>query len=132
MTVSPTIPDSLKKYLIPVFDRKVLSVTALDVQKLTSYTDILVIVEAGSHRQATAVAQHVIKELKAQKTQVIGAEGVKEGEWALLDYGQIIIHIFETNAKSFYDLEGFWTGAVSYDLSEFGSTAAPEEHHDDI
>jgi ribosome-associated protein len=80
---------------------------------------VVVVVEAGSNRQATAIAQHVIKSLKGEKFKIIGSEGVKEGEWALLDYGQIIIHIFETEAKSFYDLEGLWIDAPAYDLSEF-------------
>ncbi len=131
MTQSLTLPDPLKKYLTPVFERKVVSVNALDVHALTSYTDVLVIVEASSNRQATAIAQHVVKALKGKKIKSLGAEGIKGGEWALLDYGQIVIHIFESAAKSFYDLEGFWADAPVYDLSEFENTKDLETDDDE-
>ena len=111
--------DDLKKYLIPAFERKATSVTAIDVRKLTSYTDTLIIVEGKSKRQVTSIAQHLIKSLKQLKIKPLGAEGVKEGEWALLDYGDIIIHVFESEKKAFYDIEGFWADAKRIDLSEF-------------
>lgn len=115
------LSEEFRPYLSSVFNRKPLSVTAIDVKAYTSYTDVLVIVEAGSHRQVTAIAEHIITRLKADKITALGTEGVKEGEWALLDYGNIIIHVFETRAKTFYDLEGLWGDAPRIDLSEFAS-----------
>ncbi len=119
--------DELKKYLAPAFERKAKSITAIDVQKLTSYTDYLVIIEANSARQVTSIAEHLIKSLKAQKTIAMGVEGVKEGEWALMDYGDIIIHIFDSEKKSFYDLEGLWADAPKIDLSQFQKTFKSQE-----
>ncbi|MBT7260519.1 MAG: ribosome silencing factor [Desulfobacula sp.] len=113
------INDNLKKYLIPAFERKAKSIIAIDVQKFTSYTDTLVIIEGNSQRQVTSIAQHVIKSLKGLKLKTLGVEGVKEGEWALLDYGEVIIHVFESEKKSFYDIEGLWADAPRIDLSEF-------------
>jgi ribosome-associated protein len=110
---------ALAPYLTHVFSRKPRSVTAIDVRSLTSYTDTLIIVEAASHRQVTSLAEHVVTRLKSQKIKPLGTEGIKEGEWALLDYGSLIIHIFETRAKGFYDLEGLWSDAPRLDLSEF-------------
>ncbi|MCD4721848.1 MAG: ribosome silencing factor [Desulfobacula sp.] len=109
----------MKEYLIPAFERKAKSITAIDVKQLTSYTDTLIIIEGSSQRQVTSIAQHLIKSLKGQGKKAIGAEGVKEGQWALLDYGDVIIHIFETETKSFYDIEGLWADAPRIDLSEF-------------
>ncbi len=117
------LSEEYRPYLAPVFDRKPISVVAIDVNQYTSYTDMLVIVEAGSHRQVTAIAEHIITRLKAQKIMALGTEGIKEGEWALLDYGNLIIHIFETRAKGFYDLEGLWSDAPRFDLSECESSA---------
>ena len=117
----PISTEEITPYIAPLFDRKPKGVTAIDVRTMTSYTDVVVVVEAGSNRQATSLAQHLIKTLKGQKIQVVGAEGVKPGEWALLDYGHIIIHIFESQAKEFYDLEGLWSDAPRIDLSQFGS-----------
>jgi ribosome-associated protein len=126
-----TVKNDLKKYLIPAFERKAKSIVAIDVRKLTSYTDSLVIIEGNSQRQVTAIAQHLIKSLKAQKIKVIGAEGVKEGEWALLDYGDVIIHVFESEKKSFYDIEGLWADAKRIDLSEFKESYEQTEDDDD-
>lgn len=118
--------DDLKKYLIPAFERKATSITAIDVRKLTSYTDTIIIMEGKSQRQVTSIAQHLIKRLKKQQIKTIGAEGVKEGEWALLDYGDVIIHVFETEKKAFYDIEGFWADAKQIDLTEFTTPGKPK------
>jgi ribosome-associated protein len=112
----------LKDYLIPAFERKAKSITAIDVTDLTSYTDTLLIIEGSSKRQVTSIAQHLIKHLKTLEIKTIGMEGVKEGDWALLDYGDIIIHIFGSQEKDFYDLEGLWADAPKIDLSEYEHT----------
>lgn len=127
-----TIKDDLKKFLTPVFERKAKSITALNVKQLTSYTDTLIIIEGNSQRQVTSIAQHVIKRLKEQKIKALGVEGVKEGQWALLDYGEVIIHIFESKIKSFYDLEGLWADAQRMDLSEFEKACKPEAKEDEF
>lgn len=118
-------------YLAPIFDRKPKSVTALMVSELTSYTDMVVIVEAGSSRQVTSLSEHIIKSLKDAKTKAIGSEGVKEGQWALLDFGHLIIHVFESKARKFYDLEGLWSDAKPVDLSVFGTQTATDIEDDD-
>jgi ribosome-associated protein len=119
MTTSQTPSHDLKKYLIPAFERKAVSISAIDVKRLTSYTDTLIIIEANSPRQVTAIAEHLIKTLKDLKIQALGVEGIKEGEWALLDYGDVIIHVFEPKTKALYDLEGLWADARRIDLSGF-------------
>ncbi|MBP8828823.1 MAG: ribosome silencing factor [Desulfobacter sp.] len=118
-------------YLAPIFDRKPKRVTALMVSELTSYTDMVVIVEAGSSRQVTSLSEHIIKSLKEAKIKTLGTEGVKEGQWALLDFGHLIIHIFESDAMAFYDLEGLWSDAAPVDLSEFGSQTETDMEDDD-
>ncbi len=122
MTNSSPLTDDLKKYLIPAFDRKVKSITAIDVKQLTSYADTLIIIEGNSQRQVTAIAEHLIQDLKRQKTKALSVEGVKSGEWALLDYGDVIIHIFESEKKFFYDVEGLWADAPRIDLSQFDNS----------
>ncbi|WP_457553040.1 ribosome silencing factor [Desulfobacula sp.] len=124
--------DDLKAYLAPVFERKAKSITAIDVRKFTSYTDTLIIIEGHSQRQVTAIAEHLIKHLKDQKKKAIGVEGVKEGKWALLDYGEVIIHIFEPEKKAFYDIEGLWADAQRIDLSQFKQGDEPEEEEDEF
>ncbi len=131
MKNSAAINDDLKKYLIPAFERKTESIVAIDVKEFTSYTDHIVIIEAGSHRQVTSIAEHLIKRLKAEKIKAIGIEGVKEGVWALLDFGDAIIHVFESEKKAFYDIEGLWAEAPRIDLSGFKETFEPQEETDE-
>lgn len=125
------IKDDLKKYLIPAFERKAKSIIAIDVKKLTSYTDTLVIIEGISQRQVTGIAEHLIKSLKGQKIKTIGVEGVKEGDWALLDYGEVIIHVFESEKKSFYDIESLWADAPRIDLTEFKKEFKSQKNKDE-
>lgn len=132
MTDSIARAEEYTPYLTPVFQRKALSITAIDVRKMTSYADMLVIVEAGSRRQATSLAEHIIKALKEKKLKISGMEGIKEGEWALIDCGHIIFHVFESQTKGFYDLEGLWCDAPRIDLSAFGPLPStdPDDHDD--
>jgi ribosome-associated protein len=113
------LTDALIPFFTPIFERKALSVTALDVSALTSYTDTLIIVEAASSRQVTSIADHIVKQLKKSKIKTLGTEGIKEGEWALLDYGHAVIHVFDSQTKALYDLEGFWADAPRIDLSGY-------------
>lgn len=138
MTNSIALAEGYTPYLAPVFQRKAVSITAIDVHKMTSYADMLVIIEAGSRRQVTSLAEHILKALKTQKIKIWGMEGIKEGEWALLDYGHIIFHVFESQTKRFYDLEGLWSDAPRIDLSSLGALPGvetdedPEEDHDEF
>ncbi len=126
MSTSP-LPAELECFVRPVFERKPLSVTAIDVKDLTSYTDMVLIVEAGSPRQTTALAEHVLQKLKARKIMPLGMEGIKNGSWALMDFGHVIVHVFESETKALYDLEGLWSDAPRMDLSGLdNSSPAPE------
>ena len=125
------LSEEYTQFISPIFERKPKSVTALNVDQMTSYTDMVVIVEGGSRRQVTSLAEHMVKTMKGKKINALGIEGVKEGEWALLDFGHLIIHIFESGAKDFYDLEGLWSDAPKVDLSQFGDLAAQDDDDDD-
>lgn len=124
------IPNEIRPHLETIFKRKPKAVTALDVEEFTTYTSWLIIVEAGSQRQVTSLAEHILKALKGKDIRALGTEGVKEGEWALLDFGDLIIHVFESRAKTFYDLEGLWSDATPMDLSQFGPLPEPGEFDD--
>ena len=130
--MSETISDDLKKYLVPAFKRKIKSITAVNIKQVSSYTDTLIIIECNSLRQVSSTAEYLIKELKKIKIKTIGAEGIKNSEWALLDYGDAVIHIFESRAKSFFDLEGLWADAPKVDLSELEKIYAPKETDNDF
>jgi ribosome-associated protein len=117
-----TISDDLKKYLVPAFKRKAKAITAVNLKQFSTYTDTLIIIECTSRRQVSSMAEYFIKDLKKKKIKVLGMEGIRDSEWALLDYGEVVIHIFESEAKSFFDIEGLWADAPRIDLLELEKT----------
>jgi len=78
---------------------------------LTSIADAFIICSDRSNRQVSAVAEHVERFLKQAGIRPLSVEGRKEGHWVLMDYGHVIIHIFYTETRFFYDLEGLWVDA---------------------
>jgi ribosome-associated protein len=90
-------------------DIKARDVTVLDVRKLTSFTDTMIIASAESNRQVKALARHVRDRLKETGATIIGVEGEEAGEWVLVDAGNIIIHIMQPAVRAHYNLEELWT-----------------------
>ena len=91
--------------------KKASQVVLLDVGELTSVADAFLICSGRSNRQVTAIADYVLRSLKKQGRKPLSVEGKNEGHWVLLDYGEVIIHIFYEPLRSFYDLEGLWIDA---------------------
>ena len=102
---------SLDLYVKAALGKKAFNVVVMDVHKLTSIADVFIICSGSSNRQVSAIAEHIVMELKKDGIRPLSAEGVKEGHWALLDYGHIIIHVFYESIRKFYDLEGLWSDA---------------------
>jgi ribosome-associated protein len=92
-------------------DKKAEDVLLIDVRGLTSYADYFVLMTADSDRQAGAIADHVDQKLKEQGASKVGVEGYQSGRWILIDYGDIVAHVFSREARGFYDLEGLWADA---------------------
>ncbi len=92
-------------------DIKGYEITVMDVRKLTSMTTYMVIANASSTRQAKALADNVREKLKALGADVQGVEGDKEGEWVLVDLGDIIVHIMLPATRAYYNLEQLWGAA---------------------
>jgi len=106
-------------YIKAVFARKAENVIALDVSKQTSYTDMLIICSARSNRQASAIAESIKIDLKKADIKPLGIDGQKEGQWVLLDYGHVIIHVFYHETREYYDIEGLWADAERYNIDCF-------------
>ncbi len=83
----------------------------LDLKGLSSVTDILVIASGHSDRHVQAVSEHLAQEMKKRGFLPLGSEGLQDGRWALIDYGDIIVHVFYDDIRRYYDLEGVWRDA---------------------
>lgn len=98
-------------------------VTVLDVTGLVGYTDFVVICQAQSDRQCRAIADHVIATMKAAGQRPFVTEGYDAGQWVLVDFSDVIVHIFLPDVRDFYDLDGLWVDAPKV----AGWEEAPEE-----
>lgn len=93
-------------------EKKGLEPVLLDVRGLSSYTDYILLLSGRSDRHVQAVADAVAETLKKQLgLQPLGIEGKRDGHWTLLDFGDVVVHVFYHPVREFYDLEGLWIDA---------------------
>jgi len=137
-------PEKAPKEKAEILLRAALSKKALNpilirLTGLTTVADYFLIVSATSGRHVKAVADAVLMDARKHRLARISAEGTQEGNWALLDYGDVVVHIFRKPVREFYDLEGLWIEAprevFSDDLLkeiEAASEGAEEEDPDSL
>ena len=93
-------------------DRLASDVVMLDIREVSAFADFFVIVSADSARQLSNLAEEIEKALEDKGGTRHHREGSPQGGWMLLDFGDVVIHIFRTEMREFYDLEGAWKQAV--------------------
>ena len=84
----------------------------LDIRQVASFADYFVIASVGSSRQMEAVLESVEQALKPDRPALLGREGKPDSGWVLLDYGDVILHLFAPEERAYYDLEGLWHTAI--------------------
>jgi ribosome-associated protein len=92
-------------------DMKGQDITTIDVRGKTSVTDFMVIASGTSSRHVKSMANEVLEKVKEQGVRPLGNEGLDGGEWALLDLGDVVVHVMQVATRQFYDLERLWQGA---------------------
>jgi ribosome-associated protein len=92
-------------------DIKANNITVIDTSKLSSLFDRMVIASAQSTRQTKALADNVVIKLKALGEDVMGREGEDGGEWILVDFGEVLVHIMQPAIRDYYNLEELWSKA---------------------
>jgi len=101
-----------------VLGMKAFDIVVLDVRELASFADTFIICSGRFHRQVSAIAELVEHKLKAKGIEPLGIEGLREGHWVLMDYGDVVIHIFYEPVRRFYNLEGLWSDARRIEIGE--------------
>jgi ribosome-associated protein len=94
-----------------MLDKKATDVLILHVAKLTSVADYLVLASADSDRQTRAIADHVDGVLSKSDSGALSIEGKASSQWVLMDFGDVVVHIFREDARHHYGLERLWADA---------------------
>ncbi len=89
-------------------DLKGQQIKVIDVTGLTTITDRMIVVSGRSDRQVKALANSVVEKAKAAGVRPRGVEGDREGEWVLIDLGDVVVHVMQAQARAFYQLEKLW------------------------
>jgi ribosome-associated protein len=96
-------------------DKKALDVKVLEIGRISSIADFLVLVSGRSDKQAQAIADAVRQGLK-KFGKALDIEGVKEGKWIVIDYGDVIVHIFQEEMRRYYNLDELWGNAPEVEI----------------
>jgi len=101
-------------------------IVILDMREQTGFFDYFVIVSGSSRRQLHAMSENIDDVLtKREGAKRIGLEGVGDSRWILLDYGDVVVHLFEPELRAYYALEDLWAGARRVDFSPSSSPQMP-------
>ncbi|MGA2401734.1 MAG: ribosome silencing factor [Syntrophobacteraceae bacterium] len=107
------------------FRFKAFDLVVLEVSRFSSFADYFIICSGKSGRQVQGIADNLEDDLKNQGLRPIGTEGKREGHWVLMDYGDVIIHVFYEPVRYFYDLESLWSEAPRVEWEQGPNGTSP-------
>ena len=99
-----------------IYDKKGINILALDVRGLSSIADYILIAEGNVDRHVTAIAKTIVDELHERGINPVRVEGLQTGDWAVLDYAGIMVHLFMPGYRQKYSLEKLWSESKIVDL----------------
>jgi ribosome-associated protein len=125
--------DKAKLIVETALERNAQDPVVLEVRELTSFADAFVLLSGGSDRQVRAIADQIEKKLKEVGSPPIGIEGLRQARWVLLDCNEVVVHVFEPEARELYALERLWSDApvLNLELPPAPATTAPSEDTED-
>ena len=107
-----TALELTQRAALSALGRKAEELVILDVRELISYAQFFIICHGTSTRQVAAIADAIRADIKAEYGELpLGVEGLRSGRWVLVDYADVVVHIFDEHQRTFYDLEGLWVDA---------------------
>jgi ribosome-associated protein len=108
---SESARETARAIAVAALDKKAVGLEILDVAGRVDYADFLVIMTGRSDRHAHALAQGIEETLKKQGLRPLAVEGLPHGSWVLMDFGDVVVHVFQDESRQLYDLEGLWLDA---------------------
>ena len=112
--ITTTLTDTIERVREAVSaadDRKAVDLKVLHLQKVSDFTDYFLICSGTSERQVQAIADAVQEKLRAGRVRPLHVEGYNRGQWVLIDYGDLVVHVFQEEPRRFYALERLWGDA---------------------
>lgn len=114
-------PIELKNLICEILDEnRAVDITVLKVEHLTVVSDYFVICTGKSNRQVRALAENLEEKLAEREISPLRSDGVRDGKWAVLDYGSVIVHIFNDDTRMFYCLEKLWSDGENIEIYKGG------------
>ncbi|MBK7707957.1 MAG: ribosome silencing factor [Acidobacteria bacterium] len=111
------LDEEVKLALHCAAEKKAFDMIALDLREVVSFTEFFIIATGANQRQVQAIIDEIDEQLRKQlNRRPVRTEGYSGAEWVLMDYGDFIVHIFEKNARDFYDLERLWRDARQVEI----------------
>ncbi len=107
----PSAKETLRIVLARLEDIKAEDSVTIDLNGKSSIGDYMVVTSGRSQRHVGAVAEHVVKDLKAAGVRGIRVEGLRQADWVLIDSGDVIVHVFRPDVRNFYSLEKMWSAS---------------------
>jgi len=126
-TIRRIVLDALQKLktaLKVALDKKAENPVVIDLRELTTLADYFVILSATSDTHARTIADEIRRKLKEARVLPLSMEGYESANWILLDYGDVIIHVFRPEFRELYNLESLWMDAPRIEVSELVSEEA--------
>lgn len=120
--LTPTLSDAVSA----ARDRKARDLRVLDLTDVSSFTDYFLICTGTSTRHTQSICDGIVERLRKTGVGPVHIEGYSQAEWVLVDYLAFVVHIFVERARSFYDLEGLWKGAVRVEIPDEGVSVSVE------
>ena len=97
------------RHLFPILEEaQATEIKTLDVREQTSITDYMIIATGRSSRHVKATAANIIEKMKAVGFKPLTSHGLEQGDWVLIDFGDLIVHLMQADIRAFYNLEGLW------------------------
>ncbi len=118
--------DALKIAANAADDKKAHDLVALDISEIATFADYFLLCTGDSSRQIQAIADEVEQRLKAFGIRPSHVEGYQNAEWILMDYLDLVIHIFSKNARAYYDLERLWRDGKKLDANQLIQEEKPK------
>lgn len=136
---APETPSAARQLALDIvaggLEKKALNCEVIDVRGRVDYADFLVIMTGRSDRHVSSIAHGIEEELGKKKVAAISIEGMTASTWVLLDYGDVVVHVFQEDARQLYDIEGLWMDAsrlsVPAEEGQTGARAAAIESDDE-